>query len=138
MTSLLTDSLDFLSNQIEIGLSDPERASRTIAERAVQLRAYARGIVINETLNFDEETVECGEGADTSCVQGEQGPQEEYFYSPSIAWAAAKSDISRSQLPPIPQIPGVDPDAMKNILMSWFYAGYYTAKAECSTKLHAR
>ena len=33
-------------------------------------------------------------------------------------------------LPPVPNFPGVDPDALKNLLMSWFYAGYYTAKSE--------
>lgn len=134
MTSLLTDSLDFLSNQIEFCLSNPEHAARIIAERSVQLRAYARGVEISETLDFNENSVESAEGADTNCVQGEQGQQENHSHQRSIACEAPKTSISRSELPPIPQIPGVDPDAMKNILMSWFYAGYYTAKAEISTK----
>lgn len=33
-------------------------------------------------------------------------------------------------LPPIPNIPGVDKEILTNLLMSWFYAGYYTGLAE--------
>ena len=37
-------------------------------------------------------------------------------------------------LPPIPNIPGVDKEILTNLLMSWFYAGYYTGLAEKKTR----
>jgi hypothetical protein len=119
MATLLSESLEFLSHQILNYEKDPIDSLRLINERSLQLRMYARG--------EDLDNLSSSEVKDSS----QSEPDEPKTNSDPIF---EMPNETRFHLPPIPKIPGVDEDSFKNLLMSWFYAGYYTARAELVTQ----
>jgi hypothetical protein len=113
--SLLRDSLDFLQREISAAQLDEISAVERVRDRSRSLRMYSteEPRVIEPT---NTQLTEHRDDSDSHSVR----PNEMNFASQTPAGA----------LPPIPSIPGVDEDVLRNLLMSWFYAGYYTAKAE--------
>jgi hypothetical protein len=79
----------------------------------------------NEVL---EDSASTSEEAVGTHVEAEATDQDE------VLPEALESDHqAHPVMPPVPHIEGVDSDVLKNLLMSWFYTGYYTAKAEMSS-----
>ena len=128
MGSLLVDSLKFLGEQLEKIPEKRDEALEMIRERAVRIRMYSRDVSSNQNLAFDstseksDESVCLVEPIDTQ--SNDQGDTSASNMTPSFPMESA------SRLPPIPDIPGVDKDVLSNLLMSWFYVGYYTGLAE--------
>ena len=126
MTSFVPYSLGYLSNEVTRYAADPETALSNIAEKSIIFRDRARAGNINE--DFTEN--------DFVQVDAESESLDSPVAVPS---ASVDAPIFPSQfqerpvnLPPLPALNGVDPDVLRNLLMSWFYTGYYTAKAEFS------
>ena len=128
--SLLIDSLEFISREFLLAESEPSRAIENITRRAMQLRTYARGCSENQTISqtIDEADVESRSNLDP----GDDDIREESDKPVTMPPYCQMENVNFAGLPPIPNFPGVDSDMLKNLLMSWFYAGYYTAKSEVS------
>jgi hypothetical protein len=119
--SLLLDSLDFLASHISDSSSDPDLTVKRIRDRAYQIRCYTCGNEVLET-GIPQTNPESSES--------ENEQENEIIESEILPEKVPETFAPESLLPPIPNIPGVDRDVLKNLLMSWFYTGYYTAKAE--------
>lgn len=119
--SLLLNSLEFLKEQVTSYEDDSVAAIRRIRDRAYQIRSYASFNDVNITVL--EDTGVCASGENNNYTEAANAKIEQ-------ADLAAASGNHSALLPPIPDIPGVDGDMLRNLLMSWFYAGYYTAKTE--------
>jgi hypothetical protein len=121
MGSLLKESLDFLADNIELSRSDPDEAVYRLEERALRFHQYASKSALDEDLVIVDDVTdsECDDTEPNSVtrIETEAVPQT----TPAGTSTA---------LPPIPNIAGVDKETLTNLLMSWFYAGYYTGLAE--------
>jgi len=125
-TSFQTDSLRFLADKLEEYEHQPKISIGEIEKRALQLRIYASNIAEHDSLEYEEAAA-----ATEEQVEPEESPIdeiEEEDHSQNIPKSLPAS------LPPIPKIPGVDSDVLSNLLMSWFYTGYYTGLAEANSK----
>ena len=123
MTSLVPDSLEFIAREVTAYQANPDCAVRNIQSRALLFRSQARFGQSNE--NLEEPDVIRTEIQKAPSVAAD----DREFSSKNVE--CSNRTYEGCGLPPIPVLKGVDPDALKNLLMSWFYAGYYTAKAEC-------
>jgi hypothetical protein len=118
MTSLIEDSLTFLAQQIEAAKTDLHQAVHTIDSRAIQLLSYARDS--HDVVDFEQ-------------PDSHTNNEDELEVPPTVlpptnpAHATLNPPVT---LPPIPSIPGVDEETLRNLLMSWFYCGYYTGLAQ--------
>ena len=119
MANLLFESLTFLSEQATLYKEHPQQALESIRERAHQLRMYARDGCPEDLGHIENEK----EPSEQSNIVTDEGQIKS---NPKIL----SFEDNRITLPPIPNLRGVDNDSLRNLLMSWFYAGYYTAKAE--------
>ena len=127
MGSLLLDSFQFLGQQLQLSQDNRDDAFEAIRERALRLRQYARDSFNNEDLELETSSESKGESAENSgeytrCDLNEVESLEQE--------REVDKKVSGKSLPPIPNIPGVDKEVLTNLLMSWFYAGYYTGLAE--------
>ncbi len=105
-----------------------DEALEAIRERSLRFRVYARSSDDTEELVLDSSLVQLDESHfDEINVSTnlETSPVEVVPDNHGIS--QEREDL---QLPPIPGIPGVDKEVLTNLLMSWFYAGYYTGLAE--------
>lgn len=130
MTSLLTDSLTFLSSQLDLCEHDIDESVRNIRDRAFTLRSYSSQD--STSIQFVEPVpaVEMDDELNSNMGELQASKSGDSFLSGRTQ--ECHQDRLRSTLPPIPSFPGVDQDFLRNLLMSWFYAGYYTAKSEMS------
>jgi len=121
--SLLRDSLDFLANELSQSQSSDDHADITsrIRVRAFQLRVYA---------NTSTEDFHVEESSTLSDVSNSAKAKQ---HNAEKVGPQADSPTIKHVMPPIPKIYGVDDDILRNLLMSWFYAGYYTGKAEAES-----
>jgi hypothetical protein len=128
MGSLLLDSLDFIANQLKLADSNMDDALEAIRERSLRFRVYARSSDDEEQFEIDSSSVQLDESNnDDINVSSNRGPIPNESLTGDHAYA---QKCGNSGLPPIPAIPGVDKEVLTNLLMSWFYAGYYTGLAE--------
>jgi hypothetical protein len=111
--------LEFLASKLVEHNIDPDRAIDEIEERALQLRIYAKDCENVETLEYSEEELE---------LENSNSIKPDHANSPLPTQFPASPQ--QPSLPPIPDIPGIKPDVLSNLLMSWFYVGYYTGLAE--------
>ena len=130
MTSLLTDSLTFLSSQLDLCEHDIDECVKNIRDRAFTLRSCSSQD--STSIQFVEPVpaVEMDDELNLN-IGGSQASHSGDSFIPGRT-QQCNQDRFRSTLPPIPSFPGVDQDSLRNLLMSWFYAGYYTAKSEMS------
>jgi hypothetical protein len=132
MASLLEDSLTFLSSQLEASNNDVQASVRNIKDRAFRLLEYSQQP--SSSCDFAE-SPQVSTSVDVS-----NAPEirNDFASRPDTCVGAVNTAESPvrpvvNSLPPIPVFPGVDQDSLRNLLMSWFYVGYYTAKSETST-----
>jgi hypothetical protein len=126
MGSLLLDSLQFLGQHLQAAQENQGDAFDSIRERALRFRMYARengneDLLVETTSNFIDESEEISNEY-IKCDGSLEGTD-------NIA-TNDELNVTNRCLPPIPNIPGVDKEILTNLLMSWFYAGYYTGLAE--------
>lgn len=122
MPSLLDDSLEFLAQQIDLSSRDLPSAVHNIGMRTIHLRAYADPVT--EELEFDD----VPEGIVHSTTVE---PEQQHVDTSRTVTGIPENTHT---IPPIPNIPGVDPDVLRNLLMSWFYCGYYSGLAHSTSK----
>lgn len=123
LMSLIQNSLSFLAENLEQYPTDPDSIIRRICDRSFALQSYAsQAHDALEDNAFPSDDVVTNAPPTTAESGMSNSPEIQEF-------CHASSPMTRL---PIPEIPGVDSDVFKNLLMSWFYAGYYTAKAESS------
>ncbi len=118
MPSLLEDSLEFLSEQLQRSKNDMPDAVYNIGMRTLQFREYANPVT--EELDFDSVTLNVDEAR---IPVNDQDYQDDKF-----------APLMTEGLPPVPNIPGIDTDVLRNLLMSWFYCGYYSGLAHSNNK----
>jgi hypothetical protein len=136
--SIIQGSLQFLAENLVLSSTNMDSSTQNVRERSVRLQQYTIGQTLDK---FEEEN---GKGQSfiasdipsataSSSFPGNpsQKCKDDIGGSIGAAWPTSGNRISG---PPLPELPGVDADYVKNLLMSWFYAGYYTAKAEDSAK----
>lgn len=134
--SIIQGSLQFLAENLLLSSTNMDSSSLNVRERSVALQQYTIGATADE---FEEENgndqsfiaSDIPSATASSSFPGKPPPKAKGDMSGSIGapWPTPGNRISG---PPLPELPGVDADYVKNLLMSWFYAGYYTAKAEDS------
>jgi hypothetical protein len=129
MTSRIEDSLEFLSEQLESSSNDFELSVREIRDRAFTLRSSYRSATPSEDLTHSRFTEPNNRSTGAGEVFGPSSRESSQDFCPPLGVSAAGI---HQQLPPLPCFPGVDQDALRNLLMSWFYVGYYSAKSELS------
>lgn len=118
MTSLVPDALDFLAREVSRYDVDSETALCSMKERSIFYRDQARFKLKNEDFTESEFVqIDIEKQVDDSSPKVAESTNS-FFQGFSVA------------PPPVPNLPGVDPDVLRNLLMSWFYAGYYSAKCE--------
>lgn len=134
--SIIQGSLQFLAENLLLSSTNMDSSTFNVRERSVRLQQYIVGATPDK---FEENN-----GNDQSFIASDSPSATASSSFPAKPSQRLKGDISgsigapwptpgnRISGPPIPELPGVDADYVKNLLMSWFYAGYYTAKAEDS------
>ncbi len=127
MGSLLLDSFQFLGHQLQLSQENREDAFEALRERALRFRQYAHDSINNEDLNIETSSESNGESAENSSEYTKCDLNEVESHDTEKKFDKQPSTKS---LPPIPNIPGVDNEVLTNLVMSWFYAGYYTGLAE--------
>lgn len=95
-----------------------------IRERAHQLRVYAAP-VMEDIINEPEGVSEVPDDSPSTYSAANDRP--------ATVNHETVDPVDSMRLPPIPKLKGVDDDTLRNLLMSWFYTGYYTGKAEAES-----
>lgn len=132
--SLVQGSLEFLAENLISSKANMDQSARDVRERSARLQQYRTGpgsdsfeVATENSKSLVESNIPC-------VAAGPSFPPHESNFDSSGAVAppntASPPDRNLLSSLPLPQLPGVDADILKNLLMSWFYAGYYTAKAE--------
>ena len=128
MGSLLLDSFNFLGQQLQVAQDNRPDAFDSLRQRAFCYRQYARSSSLKEDVIIDSPS-ETNE--DAVEISGEFTKIEADIIEPTPSTSGTNfAEHAARSLPPIPDIPGVDREILTNLLMSWFYAGYYTGLAE--------